>query len=73
MKLLGRDSFSDWLGCWGIGSGFAQNLDLHMSGDFAVQLDGHSKIANAFERLVQLDLAAVHLEALGSEVGSDIR
>ncbi len=52
--------------CSGLRGGFSQNLDLHMSGDFAMQLDGHVEIAQALQRLVQLNLAAVNREAFDS-------
>ena len=67
IALLSDCFFSYW--CGGIG----HHLNLDMRGHFAMQLDGHLEIAEALERLVQLDLAAIHFEALGCELGGDVR
>ncbi len=65
VMLLGCSFRGGWLGGRGFVANFVENLDLHVRGDFAVQLDGHTELAQAPERLVQLDLAAINLKALG--------
>ena len=72
------------LGCCFFGGGFRRcfrslafnslghNLYLHMRGDFAVQFDAYVEFANALEWLWQLDLATIDLEAVRSQLGSDV-
>ncbi len=53
-RLVGDGRFCDrfrvGLGCRGFSGSFflsfGQNLDLHVRGDFAVQLDGHAEVAH---------------------------
>ena len=51
--------------------GFSQNLHLDVRAHFAVQLDGHIEFPHGLERIAQLDLAAVNLKAVRSQLGSD--
>ena len=58
-------------GSWLVAS-FGQNLDLDLCSNFAVEPDGYGEFAQALEGLGEVDLAAIDLEALGCEIGSDI-
>ncbi len=67
---VGHPSFSTsfLLGGW-----FCGYVDLDMRGDFAVQADRHEEFSQRFERLFQMQLAAVDLEALGFQSLDDVR
>jgi len=51
---------------------FSHNLHLDLRSDFAMQLDGYVEVAHALERLRQLDLAAIDLEAVRREPGGNV-
>ena len=73
--LLCRDSFGGWFrgGSGGfLGRGLGNNLNLQLRRHFAMQLDGHGELANRLQGLSQNDLAAIDLEALGRQIGSNI-
>ena len=55
-----------------LGGGVAQHLDLDVGGDFAMQPYGYIEVAQRLERFLELDLAAIDLEALCGEFGGDI-
>jgi len=75
-KLLGCCFFRGGLGGSGLGSfclySFSHNLHLDLRSDFAMQLDGYVEVAHALERLRQLDLAAIDLEAVRREPGGNV-
>ena len=48
---------------------FGNNLDLDVRGDFAVQADAYDDVAHGLQRVAELDLAAIDVEALGFKFG----
>ena len=61
------------LGCGNrLGSQFAFHLDVYLGDDFAVQADVYVVFADDFERVGELDLALINLEALRGEFVGDI-
>ena len=72
-KLFGYGFFGDGLRR-GFRGRFSSGVgdDLHLRGDFAVQLDGYTEIAHSLEGFGKLNLAAIDLEALGLKAGGDV-
>src|SRR5437660_9660275 len=52
---------------------FFLHRDLHLAHHVAMQADWHFELADVLERLIELDLAAVNVEALALQRLGDIR
>src|SRR5258708_2165269 len=57
-------------GVYGLGVG--HDADLEVQRDLTVERDRHVVLADPVERLLQVDLAPIDLEALGGERGRDV-
>src|SRR5271163_3440528 len=64
--MAGRCEADIWLNL------FCLDDDLDVRGDFAVQANRHEEVAERLEGLVEVDLAAVDVEALLFELLSDV-
>jgi hypothetical protein len=49
-----------------------RDVDPEVSGDLSVQLDGNGEVAQALDWFIELNLAAIHFKALGSEFAGNV-
>src|SRR5579884_2985768 len=66
---LTRAAFASLRPCF---AALAIHCDLHVRRDFAVQLDRHMEFAEALERIVEVNLATIDVEALCFERARDL-
>src|SRR5437868_5161138 len=57
---------------WLLGAGLFLDHHLDVGGNVLVQPDRHRELAQALKRLMELDLAAVHVEAVALKSGSNV-